>query len=52
MCGIIGLDDLANGVKGNGRVQHKEVWIFSAGAREDSGKAEHIQDMPEYGDIF
>ena len=51
MCGMIGLDDLANGLEGNGRVQNKEVWIFAAGAREDGGKAEHIQDVPEHGDI-
>ena len=52
MRGMIGLDDLANGVEGDGCVQNKEVWIIVARTWEDSGKAEHIQDVPEYGDVF
>jgi hypothetical protein len=51
MRGMIGRDDLANGLEENGRVQNKEIWIFAAWAREDGGKAEHIQDVPEHGDI-
>src|SRR5580658_864734 len=51
MAGMICIDDLANGLEGNGCVQNKEVWIIFVWTREDGGKAEHIQDVPEHGNI-
>jgi hypothetical protein len=51
MYGTVWLDDLANGLEGNGRIQNKEVRVISARTWEDRRKAEHIQGVPEYGDI-